>query len=174
MKKKDTTPKGPVTASEIKSVITAEDDFGHEMRVGHILRCIPELKWKHGGTYTDPLTKKPRQFDYRCSLVKQSATHENESARLLLAVECKNLSPAVPLVVCGTKRSDNEAFHHLIQSRFGNFRRRNAWIDGPSSVTRRATRENSFYPQGHFVGKSTLRIQTDKSPYGAHTGLRYL
>jgi len=146
-----------VSPSDIRNVVAKEDDFGHEMRVGHIIRSVPAILLQHGGTYTDPVTQKPRQFDYRCSLIK-------EATCLSLAVECKNLSPSVPLVVCGTKRRENEAFHDVIESRKGVFKRGSATVVGSSSVTRRASGEDAFYPPGDFVGKSLVRIQADKTP----------
>src|SRR5881394_80928 len=125
----------PISPSDILNVVTREDDFGHEMRVGHAIRDCPAIRMQHGGTYTDSVTQKPRQFDYRCWLRK-------ERTGLSLAVECKNLSPFVPLVVCGIERCEDEAFHDLIESRWGTFKRRAATLLGPSSVTRRATRED--------------------------------
>jgi hypothetical protein len=148
--------------SDIRNVITREDDFGHEMRVGHVIRSYPNIVVQHGGTYTDSVTQKPRQFDYRCWLKKAEA-------QLSLAVECKNLSPSVPLVICGTRRRDNEAFHELIESRQGTFEGKSVIFSGLSSVTRRANAENTFYLPAKFVGKSLVRVQTDKSPM-ARTG----
>jgi hypothetical protein len=137
-------------------VIEKEDDFGHEMRVGGALRNhIANVE--HGGTYLDPLTQKPRQFDYRCSL-------RREAKCLSLAVECKNLSPAVPLIISGTARAEGEAFHDLIESRIGVRKRGSAIVAGASSITRRASREHAFYAPGQFVGKSVSRIETDKNP----------
>src|SRR5713101_7395856 len=104
-----------LSPSDIRNVVAKEDDFGHEMRVGHVVRSVPAIAVQHGGTYTDPVSGKPRQFDYRCTLRKGAA-------RLSLAVECKNLSPSSPLVVCGIKRREDEAFHDLIESRIGTFR----------------------------------------------------
>jgi len=147
----------PISPSDIRAVVSKEDDFGHEMRVGRIIRGIPAVKAEHGGTYTDTITRKPRQFDYRCSLTK-------ELAHLFLAVECKNITPNVPLVICGADRQDNESFHDLIESRNGHFKRRSAIINGSSSITRRASGADSIYPPGHFVGKSIVRIQADKTP----------
>jgi hypothetical protein len=147
----------PISPSDILRVVTKEDDFGHEMRVGHVIRSCPAIQLQHGGTYTDAVTQKPRQFDYRCWLRKEAAT-------LSLAVECKNLNHVVPLVICGTARREDEAFHDVIESRQGTVKRRTATIVGSSSVTRRATLENSFYPPRSFVGKSLVRIQTDKQP----------
>jgi hypothetical protein len=146
-----------ITPSDIRSVVTKEDDFGHEMRVGRLIRSVPGMETKHGGTYTDPVTQKPRQFDYRCALTKGST-------RLSLAIECKNLSPSVPLVMCGTIRQETEAFHDLIEARNGHFNHRSATVVGLSSVTRRASREYAYYSSGKFVAKSVVRIQADKNP----------
>jgi hypothetical protein len=44
------------------------------MRVGHAIRECPAIEVQHGGTYRDPITQKPRQFDYRCSLRKEMAS----------------------------------------------------------------------------------------------------
>jgi hypothetical protein len=154
---KDMSKPANIQASDIRNVVTKEDDFGHEMRVGNLIRSVQSMSMQHGGTYTDPVTKKPRQFDYRCSLTKSST-------RLSLAVECKNISPSFQLVVCGTGRTESEAFHEIIEARLGHFRRKTAIINGLSSVTRRAIHENAFYPPHQFVGKSLVQIQADKTP----------
>ena len=135
-----------------------DDDFGHEVRVGKIARDIPIAQVQHGGTYTDSVSGKPRQFDYRIIIRK-------ESAELCLAVECKNLNPLAPLVVCGGSRLSGESFHDLIESRTGNFRRCGATVVGLSSITLRATGENSFYEPGEFCGKSLMRIKQEKSAF---------
>ncbi|HUA38082.1 MAG TPA: hypothetical protein VMA35_06745 [Candidatus Sulfopaludibacter sp.] len=73
-----------VSSEEIKKVVLAEDDFGHEMRVGNILSNAkpPEnlyyppadeirvLPAEHGGTYQDRATGKTRQFDYRYRIIR--------------------------------------------------------------------------------------------------------
>ena len=64
------------------------------------------------------------------------------------------------------RRKEDEAFHDLIESRLGTFKRGSATLHGPSSVTRRATREDAFYSPRSFVGKSLVRIQTDRDPMG--------
>lgn len=146
-----------ITTTDIRNVITKEDDFGHEMRVGHVIANHPMIKVQHGGTYTDSVTQKPRQFDYRCWIRK-------ENACLALAVECKNLGSSLPLVVCGRRRPEDEAFHDLIESRQGTFKRHSATFAGLSSVTRRVNHDNAYYASKNFVGKSLVRIQTDKKP----------
>src|SRR5438874_9470337 len=104
-----------VDAKDIKAAISDAVDFGQEMRVRNLLEVTPAINFEHGGTYKDQVTGKPRQFDFRCSLRKQNAL-------LSLAVECKNLSVESPLVISGTWRRNEEAFHELIESRTGRFK----------------------------------------------------
>ena len=140
-----------ITTTDIRNVITKEDDFGHEMRVGHVIANHPMIKVQHGGTYTDSVTQKPRQFDYRCWIRK-------ENACLALAVECKNLGSSLPLVVCGRRRPEDEAFHDLIESRQGTFKRHSATFAGLSSVEK--------------IGNKVLRHFSGNSPrfcWGFHT-----
>src|ERR1039458_7765445 len=106
----------PISPSDIKNVVLKEDDFGHEMRVGKVIRGVSNINAQHGGTYIDSVSGKPRQFDFRCSFQK-------DSAELNLAVECKNLNTSAPLVVRGTKRQKDEAFHDLIGWRPGSGRK---------------------------------------------------
>ena len=76
-----------IPSADLQAIVVAEDDFGFEMRVGGIMRKLPELEVRHGGTYSDPVEDKPRQFDYVCSLTK-------DNRRLALAIECKNVNPS--------------------------------------------------------------------------------
>lgn len=144
----------PITPQEIENVVLEEDDFGHEMRVGSILSpkniILPRGSYAqftdpiHGATYTDPKTNKARQFDYRSQV---SRGHMGKT-RILFAVECKNLYPDLPLVVCGRPRTKEEAYHVFIGS--DNNRNPGAYrVDGNSSI----------YKSGHFVGKSLLRLK---------------
>jgi hypothetical protein len=54
----------PITLSDVRKVVTDEDDFGHEMRVSGLLQITPAIEFEHGGTYKDDVTGKPRQFDF--------------------------------------------------------------------------------------------------------------
>ena len=54
-----------VTAKDVQEAVVAKDDFAHEMRTLRVLREFSKLQWRHGGTYIDNVTKKPRQFDFR-------------------------------------------------------------------------------------------------------------
>jgi hypothetical protein len=142
----------PISASDIKDVVLKEDDFGHEMRVGKVIRAISGIQIEHGGTYVDSVTGKPRQFDFRCSVQK-------ETAELNLAVECKNLNPLAPLVICGTKRQNDEATHDFIGWRPGSGYKEVQYTSSPIPVTFRASGENAFYQPNKFVGKSLIRIK---------------
>lgn len=145
----------PISASEIQEVVLKEDDFGHEMRVGGILKNFqaPQSAFikarlsrlDHGGTYVDPATSKTRQFDYRCRISKGIEGLHN----ILLAVECKNLNPDLPLVVCGRERTDKEAYHLVIARDDENRHVSIAKVAGKSSL---------YEPSG-FVGKSLLRLK---------------
>lgn len=144
----------PITPSEIQDVVLREDDFGHEMRVGGILKDVqaPQSAFikarvsrlDHGGTYTDSVTGKTRQFDYRCRISKGFEGLHN----ILLAVECKNLNTELPLVVCGRNRNEKEAYH-LVIARDEEKRVTIAKVEGMSSL---------YEPRG-FVGKSLLRMK---------------
>ena len=146
----------PIDPADIRKAISDADDFGHEMRVRNLLEVTPAINFEHGGTYKDQVTGKPRQFDFRCSLRK-------ETALVSLAVECKNLSVESPLVISGTWRRNEEAFHDLIESRTGRFEHGSVISVGLSSTTRRSQAAHSFYAPKKFVGKSLLRVKISKN-----------
>jgi hypothetical protein len=155
-----------MTPAEVKKAIEDGDDFGHEMRVGHLLHHASLLtrgsgtnpgiveQLRHGGAYKDPLTGKSRQFDYRCRISRfGQATWLLDS--VWLAVECKNLHHDSPLVICGRSRTDDEAYHGVIAS----------WKDDvncPFSTTDQICGPQSLYKPAEFVGKSVLRLQREK------------
>ena len=142
-----------ITATEIHKIVEDADDFGFEMRVGASMHAVAGLDVRHGGTYTDAVTEKPRQFDYRCSLAKGPT-------KLSLAVECKNIDPSYPVIICGTARREQEAFHDLILAGgIGSVGRRVTPVIGPYSKTLRTSGESGFYPKADFVGKSVLRLK---------------
>ena len=143
-----------ITTEEIKNVVLVEDDFGHEMRVGNILTnpTYPPVHYaqarvmapRHGGTYKDQVTGKTRQFDYRCQISRNYRSPVN----IFLAVECKNLNPDFPVVVCGRQRTREESCHLFIE--IGH--------DGKSQ-SKIVEGANSFYKPNSFVGKSLLRLR---------------
>jgi len=143
-----------ITRDEIKKVVLAEDDFGHEMRVEGILRSVkPAGSFNpsrisppsHGGTYKDPVTKKPRQFDFRFRI---ASGLPKPSRNLLLALECKNLNPDFPLVVCGRPRSRDESYHVFLQGAPQEY-----------ASARIVQGAGSIYKPNDFVGKSSFRLK---------------
>jgi hypothetical protein len=151
-----------ITSNEIKEIITTEDDFGHEMRVGRVLRGHLGSRILQGGTYTDPVSGKARQFDFRW-------WDQTGEFGLSLGVECKNVSPDSPVVISGRNRSESEAFHELVESRKGGRFRTNrgdVYLDvSAARVIRRITGNNSFYFPEAFVGKSLLQLKKREGRY---------
>jgi hypothetical protein len=98
----------PVTGQDIRQYLVEQDDFNLE------LRCLDACRWNnliavHGGTYTDPVTGKPRQFDLR-------ASRTMEHYKIQLAIECKNLKEFFPLVVSRVPRQRHESFFEVVMS----------------------------------------------------------
>ena len=145
------------TPKQIKEAVEKDSDFAHEMRVGQILnKCIEDFKTNpygeirimplaHGGTYTDHITGKPRQYDYRFTVARGSE-------RLHWALECKNTDSAYPLVVCGRPRTSEESFHEFIES------------EGYRKVVR-VDDSYTLYPFDEFVGKSLVRVTLKKGVF---------
>ena len=147
-----------ITPEDIKQVVLSEDDFGHEMRVGNILKRLqlPTLfseevrlfNPEHGGTYIDPVTGKPRQFDYRYKIAKADG-----SQSVHIAIECKNIGADSPVIVCGRPRTDEESFHaFILRTGIGMFEKNIVGVQ-------------SRYKPDAFVGKSILRIRKNKNGY---------
>ncbi len=147
-------------------MILDEDDFRHELSVGEVFRKAAEAKHKslcplletgseHGGTYTDSVTGKPRQFDYRFEILRtDDGLGMNDCVRsLLLAVECKNLNDLSPLVVCGVPRATTEARHYFIDSV------KNQFAQDIASSVEAGHCGSAFYSRGDFVGKSAMRLK---------------
>jgi hypothetical protein len=101
----------PLEAEAIARFLNERDDFAFEMRVMRsIVEADPggiELHVDFGGSYADPVTGKSRQYDIRASARK-------ENKKLRIAIECKQLSQAFPLVVSRCPRPRAEAYHNLI------------------------------------------------------------
>ncbi len=152
-----------ITVEEMKRVVLAEDDFGHELRVGAILADVKPKRilgggiqmsapvpvrvqrLQYGGTHADPLSKKSAQFDYRYKLFKGHPGN-SEARYILMAVECKNLDPGLPLLVCGRRRTEDESFHDFIQVT-------------EKKAVQRVSAGNSIYKDDTFVGKNVIRLK---------------
>jgi hypothetical protein len=161
-----------ITAQDVRHVIESADDFGHELRVRRVLRGHKEGRIRHGGTYIDPVTEKPRQYDLRWHVFHPAGFAVN------LAVECKNVSTENPVVVSGLKRTSRESFHYIMESRIGgNFLAGNfpAYFDVASmGVVRRTLQPSEIYPADSFVGKSIIRIDRSETGKPPNTIIRYV
>jgi hypothetical protein len=138
----------PVGSREFIEFLNTTSDFAFE------LRCLERLsqvgfQCHHGGSYVDPVTKKPRQFDIR-------AQREDKILRVRCAVECKNLSPTFPLLIMCMPRALRESFHELVVSY------------DPEMLTPQSPFEVSAFRQRC----QTLRIDSSRSEYviGASVG----
>ena len=151
-----------ITSNDIKEVIVTEDDFGHEMRVGRVLRGYLGSQTLQGGTYTDSVSGKARQFDFRWR-------YESAEFGLSLSIECKNVNRDSPVVISGRKRNESEAFHELVESRKGGRFRTNGgdiFLDvSAARVIRRITGNDSVYFPEAFVGKSLLQLKRKEGRY---------
>ena len=93
---------------DIKQAILDGDDFGFELRVGEVIHNCSRMceasqrsyfsEFVHGGTYTDSVTGKTRQFDYRFQ-ISQASVNGVKGYAALFAVECKNLHESFPVTV---------------------------------------------------------------------------
>lgn len=130
----------PVGAADIKEYLEGVSDFAFEMEVLSELERLG-FTCEHGGTYTDPVTGKARQFDIR-------ARKSQGRACLVLCAECKNIRDFYPLVVHRVPRRPEEAFHTVIQFEP---------IPGSGlplmTDVRAVTQAEALYPQDAPVGK---------------------
>jgi len=151
-----------ITPNEIREIIATEDDFGHEMRVGRVLRGYLGSQTLQGGTYADPISGKARQFDFRWR-------YQSGEFGLALAVECKNVNPDSPVLISGRKRTESEAFHELVESRKGGrFRtnKRDIFLDvSAARAIRRISGNRSVYSPEAFVGKSLIQLKKKEGKY---------
>ena len=123
------------------------------------LRCLERLtnlglQCQHGGSYTDPVTKKTRQFDLR-------AQKSRERLRVHCAIECKSLTDSFPLLVMCVPRPSDESFHELILSYHPDmaeqsFPRIPAFDKKCETV--RVKSPHSAYAANAFVGKSCAQV----------------
>ncbi len=138
-----------ITEHDVAEYLATQADLALEVR------CVKKCRdqgWfvKHGGTYTDPISKKNRQFDIR-------ARKDQEDRRVYLAIECKALSSSFPLVISRLPRTKEEAFHEVViaaepEESFY------ASMIGRDAVEVRLEWQESYYERGHTVGKHTVQI----------------
>lgn len=146
----------PVDQATLLQYLETKSDFHFELKVLKMMRDLG-LPCEHGGHYTDPVTKKSREFDIRCRVVVGPL-------RVQLAIECKNVKPNFPLLVTAVRRSVGESYHDVAlvadreEQRHGPF---NISMLGPPRARARSHRlhgRQTMYAEGKPVGKSTTQV----------------
>lgn len=140
----------PITSNDLQEYINAQDDFALEL---FVYSKAKELGFtvSHGGTYVDPITSKPRQYDVRASKVIGDK-------RIDFAIECKSLKPSYPLLVSCIPRTLAESFHQIVYSYKRSESSKLLNQLEPSAKTIMINDINHLYPIGKPVGKSTVQV----------------
>jgi hypothetical protein len=135
-----------ITADDIAAYLDARDDFDLEL---FALQSLRDHGWEahHGGTYDDPVTDKPRQYDIWARAVFPLYCY------MLLAVECKSLTVEFPLVLSRVSRDEVDANHDLIK----NWNRQEIG-DTASIIINSAASRAQLYAAGAKVGKATNQM----------------
>jgi hypothetical protein len=167
-------PPQSISLTDLSEYLMEDSSFAFEMRVREIF-ASKDLRFKHGGTYADPHTGLPRQFDlqteFHCRLWKSPLS-------LYLAVECKSLSEYAPMLVYRSPRSVEEAGHQLIATTCGdrnkilralkvdppNYSLQSQTGPFPSICTLDVSPRASRYPSDEAVGKAVRRHVTQPRP----------
>ena len=129
-----------ITGNDVKAAIAGNDTYAFELKVAALFKKHGG-NFRHGWYYVDPIEEKSRQFDLRADMFNNRGTR-----CLRFAVECKNLATGHPLVVSGTTRTYEEAFHHFILSG----PHRGGFAAGANT--------RGIYSQYSFVGKNLIRL----------------
>jgi hypothetical protein len=136
----------PIEKDDFLEYLKSHDDFQFELDVFRL--CLAGgATVEHGGMYSDPITKKDRQFDIRMLFQKGQLL-------VRLAVECKNLKTNYPLLVSRIPRSADEAFHEIILSR-----EQSHLLHGINAGrTIRVQGSGGLFNAGEPVAKSTTQV----------------
>jgi hypothetical protein len=150
----------PIGQADLLAYLASQSDFSFELQVLKALRDTG-LACEHGGTYDDPTTNKPRQFDIRAT--------KNIGRRFLrLAVECKNLRTNYPLLAFCVPRRTEEAYHEIIRSVTSSMASRLAGRQMPGAIIPVSWNipmqgAKSIYKPGDPVGKACAQVgRTEK------------
>lgn len=146
----------PISVEHLTRFLDDHSDFSFEIRVLNELVGLG-FTCEHGGSYEDPVTKKPREFDIR-------ARRDFGKRILRLAVECKNVRENYPLLVSCVPRRDEEAFHEIAfsvnpdKASLRKPERFSVPAMEPRSKAVRIRGDQSFYRSGDPVGKSCDQV----------------
>jgi hypothetical protein len=137
-----------IDASDISEYLANQDDFALELRTIQQANALG-FSVRHGGTYSDPVTQKPRQYDIRGQLARSNR-------QVLLAIECKSLRKNFPLVVSQIPRATGENYHDAIL----------AVPNRHPPLDIRRIKQSELYPSGLPVGKSIIQLGRSSSGNG--------
>jgi hypothetical protein len=143
-----------ISQRDIEEFLETQDDFALEMFVYRVASDIGASP-RHGGTYADPVTLKPRQFDVRVDF-------ERTNHRISLAIECKALRKSFPLLISRIPRTPDESYHELLATG-GYVPGASMMLDGtlrtvPATKIVRVAGDRSWYRPGELVGKATAQV----------------
>jgi hypothetical protein len=144
---------GDINKADLIAYLQDNSDFSFEVQTLNALVGLG-FTCEHGGTYKDPATKIPREYDIR-------ATRQMEQRFLHLAVECKNLRSNFPLLISCLPRRQEEAFHNIsISDNRELMPGDTPYLLSKISYSKSLRRENinSLYPAGQPVGKSCDQV----------------
>jgi hypothetical protein len=137
----------PITAKDIATFPDTQDDFDLELFV-HRSLTASGFQSEHAGTYSDPVTGRPRQFD-----VRARRFFPRTRWQILLAVQCEKLSTDFPLWVSRVPRPIQESYHEVIRS----WERRETGEDFVEPL--RWERGPELYPENGLVGKKIAQVR---------------
>jgi hypothetical protein len=146
----------PIGSTDLVEFLETSSDFAFE------LACVERMSQlgyccQHGGSYTDPVTKKVRQFDIRAQ-----KDDPRQLLRVRCAIECKNLTASFPLLVTCVPRPREESFHELIFSFESTSAPQKSMVDVPAfrKVCQAIRIDNglSDYKARSPVGKSLAQV----------------
>jgi hypothetical protein len=152
----------PITAKDLSKYLKTSD-FQLELDVFNSF-VSHGIRPSHGGTYTDPVTGKDRQYDIRAEI-----THG--ICKLKLAVECKNLRENFPLLISRVPRMIDESYHEVILGRHhshpvesgGIYRARNQIFRSREPVGKSATQVGKNLQDGKR--SETQIVNSDSETY---------
>jgi hypothetical protein len=153
----------PISESDLTDYLDKQSDFAFELTVLKILHKH-DFICEHSGSYDDPVTGTPREFDLR-------AQKDMGPFRIRLAVECKNIRDNFPLLISCLPRRPKEAFQEIVHSLpvSAGQSQRGLYIGPtvPYAFRKRAESirllgNDSIYRLGELVGKSSAQVGRKK------------
>lgn len=146
----------PIGQSDLIEHLNNTSDFAFEVQTLNEL-ITRGFDCDYGGTYDDPVTRKPREFDIRL--------RKRMGKRFLrCAIECKNLRANFPLLISCLPRKRTESFHQIIYSvnpetnAFYTPDPPYSLAQIPTSISLGIDGEFTFYSEGEPVGKSCEQV----------------